>query len=170
MNKSLCVIFIACILLGAVVDAKCQRKSASQCGAEWKSDTLPCGKTVCAVGCAMSSVANALPAKNGKDWTPGSLNTYLKSHKGYEGCLLVWEAVNPLGMTYKGQSKQSLNNLIKIAEDCNQAAIANVRNGGHWVLITGYAGNSTFYVNDPGYNTQTYTYSQMLRESVYRYN
>ena len=39
--------------------------------------------------------------------------------------------------------------------------IANVNNGGHFVLLTGYsvADNDTFAVNDPGYNRDTYSYS-----------
>ena len=44
------------------------------------------------------------------------------------------------------------------------AISANVMEGGHFVLLTGYEANSTdtgdlFAVNDPGFNTLTYSYS-----------
>jgi hypothetical protein len=37
----------------------------------------------------------------------------------------------------------------------------NVHNGGHWVLATGYSGNS-INVNDPGYTTASYDLSQVV--------
>jgi hypothetical protein len=37
----------------------------------------------------------------------------------------------------------------------------NVHNGGHWVLATGYSGNS-IHVNDPGYTTTAYDLSQIV--------
>lgn len=45
--------------------------------------------------------------------------------------------------------------------------IANVRGGSHWVLLTGYAGNDNFYVNDPGFSQASYPRSEMLRYAVY---
>ena len=38
--------------------------------------------------------------------------------------------------------------------------IANVMKGAHFVLVTGWdsANEDTLYVNDPGFNTQTYSY------------
>ncbi len=45
--------------------------------------------------------------------------------------------------------------------------IANVNGGGHWVLLTGCAGNGVFYVNDPGYSRTTYKMSEILKEAVY---
>ena len=44
--------------------------------------------------------------------------------------------------------------------------ILNVHNGGHWVLMTGYKGN-TLYVNDPGYNTDSYNLNDVVRAGVY---
>ena len=42
-----------------------------------------------------------------------------------------------------------------------RVVIANVNNGGHFVLLTGYSksDNDTFAVNDPGYNRDYYSYS-----------
>ena len=55
-----------------------------------------------------------------------------------------------------------------MANDYNQGKIVilNVHNGGHWVLATGHSGSS-FTVNDPGYNTGSYTYSQIVRAGIY---
>ena len=36
--------------------------------------------------------------------------------------------------------------------------MCNVHNGGHWVLATGYNGD-TILVNDPGYSTSSYSLS-----------
>ena len=41
------------------------------------------------------------------------------------------------------------NEKIKSNIDVNNVVIMNVNSGGHWVLATGYSGN-TIYVNDPG--------------------
>lgn len=45
--------------------------------------------------------------------------------------------------------------------------VANVNNGGHWVLLTGCAGNGVYYVNDPGYSRDTYNHYEVLEEAVY---
>eukprot|EP01114_Cavostelium_apophysatum_P012601 TRINITY_DN285_c0_g1_i2.p1 TRINITY_DN285_c0_g1~~TRINITY_DN285_c0_g1_i2.p1 ORF type:complete len:179 (-),score=20.96 TRINITY_DN285_c0_g1_i2:99-635(-) len=144
----------------------CSRGDAQQCDAKWKDNTLPCGQTICAVGCAMSSVANALPG----GFTPGSLNTWLKVHGGYEGCDLIWGTVNSLGMKYLEQSKHDLAWLSSTANNCNYAVIANVLGGSHWVLLTGYAGNGNFYVHDPAGFHSTYAYDGIVTESVYTYS
>ena len=39
--------------------------------------------------------------------------------------------------------------------------ICNVHNGGHWVLATGYSGNS-IHVNDPGYSTTSYDINSIV--------
>lgn len=44
--------------------------------------------------------------------------------------------------------------------DAGRVVIANVHNGGHFVLLTGYSEDGdTFAVNDPGYSVSTYSYS-----------
>ena len=45
--------------------------------------------------------------------------------------------------------------------DVGNVVVMNVHNGGHWVLATGYSGN-TIYVNDPGYSTTAYDLSQIV--------
>lgn len=139
-----------------------------QCDSRWSGNQLgTCSDTICSAGCAMSSVAMILATKGaGKD--PGSLNSWLKGHGGYSsGCLINWGSVDALGYT-KYQGKQSPSE----SEICNGLAaghglVANVHNGGHWVLLTGCAGNNVFYVNDPGYSTTTYKHSDIVDLAVY---
>ena len=61
---------------------------------------------------------------------------------------------------YGSMSQGALQNSVA----AGQGVIVNVRNGGHWVLVTGYAGGSTFYVNDSGFASTTYTYGEMVRD------
>ena len=139
-----------------------------QCDSKWANQQLgTCSDTICSAGCAMSSVAMILATKGaGKD--PSSLNSWLKGHGGYSsGCLINWASVDALGYT-KYQGKQSPTE----QEICNGLAaghglVANVHNGGHWVLLTACAGNGVFYVNDPGYSTTTYRRSDIVDLAVY---
>jgi len=114
----------------------------------------------------MTSVAELLK----QNYNPGTLNSFLTSHGGYEGCDLIWSAVNSLGVTFQGQSAESLSWLSAKADDCNYAIVANVLNGAHWVLITGYNGNGMFAVHDPANFHTEYAYSGMVTESIYTYN
>ena len=74
-----------------------------QCDSRWANDQLgTSSNTICKAGCAMSSVAMAL-AGTGKNYNPGSLNTWLKSNGGYvSGDLLVWGAVSKIGLSFVG--------------------------------------------------------------------
>jgi hypothetical protein len=106
--------------------------------------------------------------QQGVSQDPGSLNTWLRNNGGYaSGCNIYWGSVDAFGVT-KYQGKQNANE----NEICNglskgHGIIANVHNGGHWVLLTACAGGGTFYVNDPGYNTATYHLSDFKEEAVY---
>jgi len=174
--RSLALIIILSAIFGIVYSSKininstsvgvCKRPHYLQCDSTWGDDTLPCGDTICQVGCAMTSVTEAL--KGG--FNPGTLNSWLKAHGGYEGCDLVWASVNSLGITFQEQSKHTLDWLETAANNCNYAIVANVLNGAHWVLITGYAGGGNFYVNDPADFHSTYAYDGIVTESVYTYN
>ena len=139
-----------------------------QCDSRWANEQLgTCSDTICSAGCAMSSVAMILATK-GASKNPSSLNSWLKNNGGYSsGCLINWASVDKLGYTtYMG--KQSPTE----SEICNGLAaghglVANVHNGGHWVLLTACKGNGVFYVNDPGYSTTTYKKSDIVGLAVY---
>lgn len=139
-----------------------------QCDSKWGSQQLgTCSQTICSAGCAMSSVAMIIATRGGK-YDPGSLDSWLTKNGGYSGgCNIIWSSVDALGYT-KFQGKQSPTE----QEICNGLAaghglVANVHNGGHWVLLTGCNGNGVFRVNDPGYSTTTYKKSEIVDLAVY---
>lgn len=140
-----------------------------QCDSRWANQELGycAGTTICSAGCAMTSVAMMLKTK-GAGVDPSSLDSYLTHNGGYaNGCDIIWAKADDYGVT-KFQGIEYANE----QEICNglsqmHGIIANVNNGGHWVLLTGCAGNGVFYVNDPGYSRTTYSMGEILREAVY---
>ncbi len=156
-----------------VVTANCTipRRSPlyKQCGQSWSNDRLGTSSTVCKVGCLMSSVASAMAGLgktiNGKTATPGTLNAYLKANRGYSGNLFNWGAVAKFGLTYEGQTTSHAT--IRAAICAGKVVVLNVRQGGHWVLATGYSG-SNYQVNDSGYSQTSYTAAQVTRAGIYR--
>jgi hypothetical protein len=130
-----------------------------QCDSKWGNDQLgTSSNTICKAGCLMSSVSMALSGI-GKNYNPGSLNTWLKGHGGYvSGDLFVWGSVNSLGLSYVGKVA---NANIASSLSAGEIVILNVHNGGHWVLATSMSG-STISVNDPGYSTTSYTLSEIV--------
>lgn len=106
----------------------------------------------------MSSAAMALQG-TGHSFNPSTLNKWLISNGGYaSGNLFVWASINKLGLTFQGFVA---NSAIKSNLDQNKIVILNVHNGGHWVLATGYSGDS-IRVNDPGYATTAYSLSEIV--------
>lgn len=78
----------------------------------------------------------------GQNQNPSTLNTWLKSHKGYDSKNnLVWTALNPLGVTFSGQVS---NVILKLNIDVGYLVIINVNKGAHWALATSYTGNTIF--------------------------
>ena len=136
-----------------------------QCDSRWGGQALGTSKsqTICSAGCAMSSTAMLESSYNrSHPYNPGQLNEYLNTHNGYVNTdLIVWSAVDPLGPYFYQEKHIAEQYIIDGLSSCN-GYIANVLNGEHWVLITGYAGNGNFYVNDPGFTTTQYAYSGMV--------
>jgi hypothetical protein len=130
-----------------------------QCDSRWASEQLGTSSdTICKAGCAMSSVSMGLSGC-GHAYTPSTLNQWLKGHGGYvSGDLIVWGSVSPIGLNFRGKVN---NDRIKPNLDVGNVVVMNVHNGGHWVLATGYSGN-TIYVNDPGYQTTAYDISTIV--------
>eukprot|EP00483_Globobulimina_turgida_P006811 UN06823 len=122
----------------------CSFHAFKQCDSAWGSNALGTGggNTICSAGCAMTSVANML-GHYGETKNPGQLNSWLDTHNGYaSGDLIIWASVDSLGSPhpqYMGQERPTVAELQSGIAACH-GLIANVRNGGHWVLITGYAG------------------------------
>ena len=78
----------------------------------------------------------------------------------------MWGSVAQLGMHYQGK----ISNHATMRSDLNsgKVVILNVHNGGHWVLATSSMSGG-FHVNDPGYNTGSYTDGQVVQAAIYTY-
>ena len=141
----------------------------NQCDSRWGSNQLGSSSTICKVGCLMCSVASALTGLgrkvNQQTPTPDVLNTMLRQNYGYQGNLYVWTAVERYNVKYEGQFESTAT--IQKAICDKKVVILLVNGGGHWVLATGYDGN-TFYVNDSGYNRGSYSASEVVLAGVYR--
>ncbi|KAL4426791.1 hypothetical protein ABPG74_006588 [Tetrahymena malaccensis] len=139
-----------------------------QCDDSWGSEELgPGPKTICRIGCLISSVSMALNSYgvqiDGQEANPSTLNQWLSQNGGYSSQLFVWGSVSSFGFSYQGQVSAEEG---KEALDQSNVVILNVRNGGHWVLATSYDGD-TFYVNDPGYDCSTYSASEVEVAAVF---
>ena len=143
-----------------------------QCADEWGSDLMD-SKTVCQVGCLMSSTSMGLAGINidldSKPSTPGTFNEWLRENGGYDGSNDFIESsahkVDPDRVVWPEDAFHRTNDLsyetITSYLDQGRVVIGNVHNGRHFVLLTGYSDDKdTFAVNDPGFNTLTYSYSQ----------
>uniref|UniRef100_A0A7S1G6Z6 Peptidase C39-like domain-containing protein n=1 Tax=Bicosoecida sp. CB-2014 TaxID=1486930 RepID=A0A7S1G6Z6_9STRA len=147
-----------------------------QCGESWSGHALgTSSNTICSAGCAMSSVAMSLATYHekvgGQRPTPGTLNAWLTDNGGYDdGDLIIWNSVASQGKLHMASDSASMSPAdIKAATHRCEPVIANVRDGSHWVLITGYDSDdaSTFYVNDPGFDQSSYDHSGMSHFVVY---
>jgi hypothetical protein len=149
-----------------------------QCDGRWGADVIET-TTVCKVGCLMSSTSMALAGHGidvaGKGADPGSLNTWLRTHKGYtpmndfeESAIDAVSSLLPPGaVTWPKDGMHSKNDLnwtvLKeyLAAQPPRVVIANVLHGHHFVLTVGLSGDGdTILVNDPGFDKTNYSYSK----------
>ena len=129
-------------------------------------------KTICQVGCLMSCTAMGLSGasiniSNATSADPASLNSWLRSHGGYDGSNDLFEEVvpqiDPSRVSWPPDGMHRTNDLA-FDEACDfvrggRVVVANVRDGGHFVLITGCGGDGdTFSVNDPGFMVDEYSF------------
>eukprot|EP00817_Percolomonadidae_sp_ATCC50343_P001757 CAMPEP_0117425840 /NCGR_PEP_ID=MMETSP0758-20121206/6062_1 /TAXON_ID=63605 /ORGANISM="Percolomonas cosmopolitus, Strain AE-1 (ATCC 50343)" /LENGTH=284 /DNA_ID=CAMNT_0005210627 /DNA_START=210 /DNA_END=1065 /DNA_ORIENTATION=- len=139
-----------------------------QCDNRWRNNKLG-SKTICAIGCLMSSVSMGLNGHNrkinGQASNPATLNSYLSSHGGYSGNLFIWGSVSKFGFSFAG--KYSATSARAYVCSKSHVVILNVRNGGHWVLATGLT-STGFTVNDPAGYTSHYTNGQVVTTGVYK--
>jgi hypothetical protein len=140
-----------------------------QCDSRWGSQQLgTCGgTTICSAGCAMSSVAMIIATKGG-GYNPGNLDSWLTKNGGYSGgCNINWASVDKLGYTTFVGKQSPTEQEICNGLSAGHGLVANVHNGGHWVLLTKCLGNGVFAVNDPGYSTTSYKKSDIVDLAVY---
>ena len=140
----------------------------NQCDSKWAKERIGTSThTICEAGDIISAVAMGMTGI-GQTQTPSTLNTWLKSNKGYDSQnVFVWKSVSPFGLSYEGQVS---NALLKLNLDVGYLVIINVDKGAHWVLATGYSGN-TIYVKDSLHTTTTsYDISQVVsgHNAVYK--
>lgn len=105
---------------------------------------------------------------------PGTLNHWLRKHGGYDGENdLNEDAVPNINKGRIEWTGKAFNltpaEVKKMLDDSAHIVIANVMHGHHFVLVVGYdAGNTNFYVNDPGFNTLFYTMEQIVGWRLFR--
>jgi hypothetical protein len=141
-----------------------------QCDSTWGDDYMGT-KTICMVGCLMSSTSMGLKGTDinieSLSSDPQTLNNWLLDNGGYDNNNLIESQVpliNPDRIFWPADAFHSTNDLpfstITSYLDKGRVVIANVNDGGHFVLLVGYGDdNDTFYINDPGYTRDTYSYS-----------
>ena len=129
--------------------------------------------TICEVGCLMSSISMSLFGWNiqinGNPANPGSLNAWLQNNSGYNSDNDLSEAaipdISPSQITWPIDGMHRTNDLsiytVRAYLLKQRVVIANVLEGSHFVLVTGfsYDDEDTLFVNDPYFNTTSYSFS-----------
>eukprot|EP01086_Lenisia_limosa_P007360 TRINITY_DN27018_c1_g1_i1.p1 TRINITY_DN27018_c1_g1~~TRINITY_DN27018_c1_g1_i1.p1 ORF type:complete len:190 (-),score=23.72 TRINITY_DN27018_c1_g1_i1:80-598(-) len=167
--------FSLVLLVLALASSAFAFHSYKQCDDRWKNEKLGTSSvTICHAGCAMTSLAMITDTwnKNSTTYTPHVMNNWLKRHGGYaSGDLLVWGAINKLpfiSLNTRVRGNMEINKLRSYVNG-GYGVIANVHNGGHWVLITSEKANGVFNVNDPGSShVFTYNHSDMVGFAIYK--
>lgn len=143
-----------------------------QCNASWANDVMV-HQTICQVGCLMSSVSMGLHGHDvlisGIPSNPAVLNAWLQTHDGYtsgddleESAL---DAINNTNVIWPKDGMHTSNDLdaftIRSFMLQGRSVVLNVMHGRHFVLTIGwsYSNPDILYVNDPGFNTTSYSHS-----------
>lgn len=135
-----------------------------QCDPTWANDLMDT-KTVCQVGCLMSSTSMAISGSNilippSSPSNSGTLNAWLKANGGYDGSNdfieSVAQQIDPARIVWPSDAMHTTNDLsystVVSYLEKGRIVIGNVNQGHHFVLLTGYSlDNDTLAVNDPGY-------------------
>jgi len=139
-----------------------------QCDGRWGSDQLgTCSDTICSAGCAITSVSMFLSYR-GYGGNPGTFNNWLRNNGGYaSGCLIYWAKPDDLGFThFNGQQNPDYSTVCASVERKN-GIVANVNNGGHYVLITSCDGNGNYNVRDPAGRRTSFGHNEVVVFIVY---
>lgn len=132
-----------------------------QYDSKWGSNVMQT-KTIKQVGCLMTSVSILLKMTGLTDsnFNPAVMNSYLKSHGGYvNGNNFVWASTDGYvaGWRHIGSATLSGTNSTKMSKIKNYIqngyyVTVCVKNGGHWVAVTGYDDND-ITMSDPASNS-----------------
>jgi hypothetical protein len=122
----------------------------------------------------MSSTSMALAGAgipiNGKASNPEVLNAWLRANGGYTNESDMRESkiaeIAPTRIRWPSDGMRLTNDVpMRTLQEwltwpTPRIMIANVMHGQHFVLVTGWvSGTDQLYVNDPGFNRLTYSYS-----------
>ena len=148
----------------------------SQCDSKWGADIMVT-KTVCQVGCLVSSTSMALrgsnipipppPSSGSVSADPGTFNSWLKANGGYDDSndFIESSAEQINGVVWPADAMHKTNDLsfdtVRSYIQKGRIMIANVNQGHHFVLAVGWGDDAdTIMVNDPGYDRDSYSYSK----------
>ena len=152
-------------------------------GGPWGDDIMVT-KTICQVGCLMSSVSMALngtgiPINTTTPSDPGTLNAWLRANGGYDNSNDLIETkvpeISPDRIAWPDDGMHKANDL-SIAEvrdflDEGRIVILNVMNGEHFVLCVGVDADSSLYlVNDSGFTRGNYSYGEVVGYRIFDMN
>ena len=120
-----------------------------QCDSRWGSVLMGTtkDKDICHHGCLITCLAMALHDCDkkivGMQASPLELNNWLTANGGYvNNNYVVWGSLNSFGMFYVGKTSSYID--IRNYFNAGHFVFLNVNNGGHWVMMTGYAGPKVF--------------------------
>lgn len=132
-----------------------------QYDSKWGSNVMQT-KTIKQVGYLMTSVSILLKMTGLTDsnFNPAVMNSYLKSHGGYvNGNNFVWASTDGYvsGWKHVGSATLSGTNSTKMSKiksliQSGYYVTVCVKNGGHWVAVTGYDDND-ITMSDPASNS-----------------
>jgi len=179
------------------VDGAMDYPTFKQCDSRWGDNVMgQNNETVCQVGCLMSSISEALNGHNitisDHESNPETLNQFLRTHRGgYVGNTSSLEEsvvplVNPTHVTWPSDGMHVTNDLspATIAEYIgapstngdvakHRVVIANVLEGGHFVLVQGLGGKnrssmkSSVFVHDSGFARGIYSFDEVVGWRIY---
>lgn len=131
-----------------------------QYDAKWGSQIMGTS-TIKQVGCLMTSVSILLKITGltNDSFNPSVLNSYLKSHGGYSGDLFIWASTNGYvsgwkhegSVTLSGTNSTKMSKIKSLIQKGYYVTVC-VKNGGHWVAVTGYDDNDII-MSDPASNS-----------------
>ncbi|KAL9648924.1 hypothetical protein ABK040_008304 [Willaertia magna] len=142
-----------------------------QCDNAWSGNRMGRSNIIlCREGCVVSSISMALAGTgkfiNGQSANPARLNAWLTNNGGYVyPNHFIWSSVDRLGLIHERSTSNRAD--IRASICAGKVVILTVKNGGHYVLATG-VGNGVFFVNDAGYNINSYPEGQVILAHIYR--
>ena len=151
---------VLCVLMACSLAAARDFPHYNQCDPKWKDEKLGTStNTICQVGALVSAAAIGLSGI-GANQNPSTLNAWLKNNKGYVNKDdFVWASINSFGLTFEGKIP---NSLLRLNLDVGYLVMINVNKGAHWVLATGYSGNTIFVVDSLYLNVKSYDISAVV--------